>query len=442
LHCETYILLLCRQQSHPCYYLDDGGDRNALDNEGDVIPPSVTNRATSSQPTQNFRHTHTNDHRQQEDEAGDEDAEQGLSGCNEGTVQLPYVYVKVTHPPETENEQGRTKKVHVLLQLLSGTNAQRGYSVRVPPKDNKIIIAHQKGTEGIFWGQTGREVVPAGIAQDQVAQVCSEITKNYTELPKQEQVIEFPFVLTKVLRKKPFFVNTGNVPGQQFLGLYISAQIDWTDVEAEGAGEDYTQIMSPPQSANSYYARPKSSDHSTVPPANTAPRAPPRAPHRAPVSGAPTGAVGTASNVANNTGPDLSSEEEAQLLKILLARLNVNGNVHAMGKEAVNTYASSYNTTPTRTKTPTRNPPSSRTPNPPPSSNNIASRSVPVRSLNTALSKGKSIFKMALFSPPQENDHGTEETSDLDESYISYDDDVENADEVYNNTYNTFSVGD
>jgi hypothetical protein len=438
LHCETYILLLCRQQSHPCYYLDDGGDRNALDNEGDVIPPSVTNRATSSQPTQNFRHTHTNDHRQQEDEAGDEDAEQGLSGCNEGTVQLPYVYVKVTHPPETENEQGRTKKVHVLLQLLSGTNAQRGYSVRVPPKDNKIIIAHQKGTEGIFWGQTGREVVPAGIAQDQVAQVCSEITKNYTELPKQEQVIEFPFVLTKVLRKKPFFVNTGNVPGQQFLGLYISAQIDWTDVEAEGAGEDYTQIMSPPQSANSYYARPKPSDHSTVPPANTAPRAPPRAP----VSGAPTGAVGTASNVANNTGPDLSSEEEAQLLKILLARLNVNGNVHAMGKEAVNTYASSYNTTPTRTKTPTRNPPSSRTPNPPPSSNNIASRSVPVRSLNTALSKGKSIFKMALFSPPQENDHGTEETSDLDESYISYDDDVENADEVYNNTYNTFSVGD
>ena len=438
MHCETYILLLCRQQSHPCYYLDDGGDRNALDNEGDVIPPSVTNRATSSQPTQNFRHTHTNDHRQQEDEAGDEDAEQGLSGCNEGTVQLPYVYVKVTHPPETENEQGRTKKVHVLLQLLSGTNAQRGYSVRVPPKDNKIIIAHQKGTEGIFWGQTGREVVPAGIAQDQVAQVCSEITKNYTELPKQEQVIEFPFVLTKVLRKKPFFVNTGNVPGQQFLGLYISAQIDWTDVEAEGAGEDYTQIMSPPQSANSYYARPKPSDHSTVPPANTAPRAPPRAP----VSGAPTGAVGTASNVANNTGPDLSSEEEAQLLKILLARLNVNGNVHAMGKEAVNTYASSYNTTPTRTKTPTRNPPSSRTPNPPPSSNNIASRSVPVRSLNTALSKGKSIFKMALFSPPQENDHGTEETSDLDESYISYDDDVENADEVYNNTYNTFSVGD
>lgn len=346
--------MLCRQQSHARYYcLDDGGDRNALDNEDDIIPPSLTNRATSSQSSQNFRHTYTNDNEQQEDEAGDEDAEKGLSGCNEGTVQLPYVYVKVTHPPETENEQGRTKKVHVLLQLLSGTDAQKGYSVRVPPKDNKIIIIHQKGTEDIFWGQTGREVVPAGIAHDQVAKVCYEITKNYTSLPKQEQVIEFPFVLTKVLRKKPFFVNTGNGPGQQFLGLYISAQVDWTDVEAEGAGEDYTQIMSPPQSANSYYARANKpfDQHSTVPPANTAPHAP----HRMPVSGVPTGAVRTAPNVANKTGSDISSEE-AQLLKILLSRLNVNGNLHAMGEEAVNASASSYSATPPRPNTPATQP--------------------------------------------------------------------------------------
>jgi hypothetical protein len=53
-------------------------------------------------------------------------------------------------------------------------------------------------------------------------------------------------------------VNTGNGPGQQFLGLYICAKVDWTDVEAEGAGDDYVELLSPNAknmgSGNPFYA--------------------------------------------------------------------------------------------------------------------------------------------------------------------------------------------
>jgi hypothetical protein len=101
-------------------------------------------------------------------------------------------------------------------------------------------------------------MVPAGVAQDQMTLACATMTTNFTNIPKQEQVITFPFALDRILKKKPFFVNTGNGPGQQFLGLYICAKVDWTDVEAEGAGDDYVELLSPNAknmgSGNPFYA--------------------------------------------------------------------------------------------------------------------------------------------------------------------------------------------
>jgi hypothetical protein len=227
-----------------------------LDDEEDVIPPSKANRATTRQPSFSFGHAYHDADDEEELVADEEDSNEFIYGSNEGVVQLPYVFVKVTHPPEGD-ETGRTKKVHLIVHLISGTHAKMGYSVSCPPKGRHIIIAHQKGLENVFWGPTGRAMVPSGVAQDQMTLACAAMTTNFTLIPRQEQEIEFPFALDRILKKKPFFVNTGNGPGQQFLGLYICAKVDWTDVEAEGAGDDYVELRSPDakhmSSGNAFY---------------------------------------------------------------------------------------------------------------------------------------------------------------------------------------------
>jgi hypothetical protein len=240
----------------------EGSDINGLDDEDDVIPPSKTNRATgrrhSSCSNNNIIQTETNfddDYNAAADNNYEDDTE-ACYGSNLGTVQLPYTYTKVTHPPEGDEIMGRMKKVHLVIHLLSGTHAKMGYTVSCPPKGNRIIITHQKGMEYVFWGHTGRAMVPVGVARDQLTLACSVMTTNFTNISRQVQIIEFPFAIDKVLKKKPFFVNTGNGPGQQFLGLYICAKVDWTDIEAEGAGDDYIELHSPvpkPNNANSFY---------------------------------------------------------------------------------------------------------------------------------------------------------------------------------------------
>jgi hypothetical protein len=116
----------------------------AFDNEDNVIPPNPQNRSTSRFSSSDIAG----------DEAvGDEDmeiAEQEF-GSNAGQVELPYIWSKVTHPPEGE-ESGRTKKVHLILQLLSGTHDRHGYAVECKPKSNSIKIVHQRELENIFWG--------------------------------------------------------------------------------------------------------------------------------------------------------------------------------------------------------------------------------------------------------------------------------------------------
>jgi hypothetical protein len=165
-------------------------------------------------------------------------------GSNLGQVNLPYIWSKVTHPPEGE-EEGRTQKVHIVLQLLSGTHAKMGYLVHCRPKSNSITIEHQKGLDSIFWGPSGRGLVPAGVARDTMASHCSETTNNFTEIPNQVQIIEFPFALTSILKKKPFFVKVHDGPAGKYLGLYICAKIDWVDQQAAGAGDEYTELLSP-----------------------------------------------------------------------------------------------------------------------------------------------------------------------------------------------------
>ena len=179
-----------------------------------------------------------------DDPGEEEDGSDVCFGSNVGQVNLPFIWSKVTHPPEGE-EEGRTQKVHIVLQLLSGTHAKMGYLVHCKPKSNSITIEHQKGLDNIFWGPSGRGLVPEGVARDTMASHCSETTNNFTEIPNQVQIIEFPFLLTSILKKKPFYVKVHDGPAGKYLGLYICAKIDWTDHQAAGAGDEYTELMSP-----------------------------------------------------------------------------------------------------------------------------------------------------------------------------------------------------
>jgi hypothetical protein len=83
-----------------------------------------------------------------------------------------------------------------------------GYFVSYPPKGHQIIITHQNGLENIFLVHTGRAMVPPGVAQDQLTLACAAMMTNFMIIPQQQQVIEFPFPLERILKKKPFFVNT------------------------------------------------------------------------------------------------------------------------------------------------------------------------------------------------------------------------------------------
>lgn len=167
-----------------------------------------------------------------------------LFGTNEGQVELPMIWSLVTHPPEGDDNR-RTKRVHILMQMLSGTDAKTGYAVDHEPKSNELVFVLQKGNEEVMWGDSGRVVIKDRFASDSMKMNSAEATNNFTEIPQQIQRLKFPFTLDRVLKKQPFFVKVNNGPAGNYLGLYVVAKIDWDDKEEASAGDDFYEVQSP-----------------------------------------------------------------------------------------------------------------------------------------------------------------------------------------------------
>lgn len=400
------------------------------------MPHSKINHATAG--CCSFSSNTCYDDERGEDVAGDdrEDDSVAVYGSNDGVLQLPYIYTRVTHPPEGD-EMGRTKKVHLVIHLLSGTHAKMGYTVSCAPKGNEIIVTHQKGMESIFWGHTGRAMVPAGIARDQLTLACSTMTTNFTNVPRQVQTIEFPFAIDKILTKKPFFVNAGNGPGQQFLGLYVCAKVDWTDVEAECAGDDYTELRSPDphmNSPNPFYNYRDSASSSTEYASNraaTSQRSTHFTPSTAPGIGGNrhstvglSGAVPEVQHSTSNGAVLAPSVSEQRILEMLMDKINVRGDIHGMNESNISYHSSSNAAGSTSRLTPSK---VSR-------ANFSTTKQTPTKS-TSGFTRGFSSGFGAIFKKTSLNE-GTATTvpiSQEDESNVSYDlDDNDDAEEVYN----------
>ncbi|GFH50531.1 predicted protein [Chaetoceros tenuissimus] len=179
-----------------------------------------------------------------EEEESSDSTNELLFGTNEGQVTLPLLWCQVTHPPQGDDNR-RTKRVHILMQMLSGTDAKTGYAISNEPKSNELVFALQKDNEEVMWGDAGRVIIEDRFAAESMKMHSAEATNNFTEIPKQEQRLVFPFILDRVLQKKPFYVKVNDGPAGNYLGLYVVAKVDWDDKEAASAGDDFYEVKSP-----------------------------------------------------------------------------------------------------------------------------------------------------------------------------------------------------
>lgn len=232
--------------------LAEGADRDAFDNEEDVVPPNYSSMRTVNRGNMGggAGRGHKKSFTQDGDDDDDEQNENAVDttfGSNNGCVVLPYVWVCLIHPP-ANGERGRSKRVHLLMQFLSGTGPQ-GYTVGV--KGSSLTFAHQKGVEHIFWGKYGRSAAPKGIVRDGFSLIASDITNNFTSVPSQNMIVTFPFRLTSITKRKNFSVEVQ--PGCPFLGTYLEIRVDWIDEEAEQSGGEFFNIGSPLPGKSSFY---------------------------------------------------------------------------------------------------------------------------------------------------------------------------------------------
>ncbi len=181
-------------------------------------------------------------------EFGDTDFSEQIFGSNEGYISLPFYCVLKTRPPAPDPpELGRIKKVHVIMNLLSGTtHVKDGYTVGLAPKTSEIKIEHCHGIEEAFWGDTSRQILPYDV-KDTVQDQVSSYTKNFTQIPNQIQTMAFPFPLSAIECKKPFSHNLDpRISTGVYTGLYIRACVDWIDNVKASAGKDFFEITSSP----------------------------------------------------------------------------------------------------------------------------------------------------------------------------------------------------
>ena len=92
------------------------------------------------------------------------------------------IWCQVTHAPEAGDNR-RTKKVHILMQMLSGTDAKTGYAVDHEPKSNELVFALQKGNETVMWGDAGRVIIEDPFAAESMKMNSAEATNNFTRDP-------------------------------------------------------------------------------------------------------------------------------------------------------------------------------------------------------------------------------------------------------------------
>ena len=181
-------------------------------------------------------------------------------GSNGGTVMMPYYWALATHPPAAY-EVRRTKKVHLIIQLLSGTRCPDGYSVYCPPKGREIFISHQSPrVKKFFWGPKILQMVPKGVARNSYQYEVAEHTVNFTNIPNQVQRIEFPFAIDSLIKKQPFMIKIHHGASGVFLGLYIIAKLNWTDEIATGC-EDYVELAFSAEDEGRWYDNEETGRH-------------------------------------------------------------------------------------------------------------------------------------------------------------------------------------
>ena len=236
-------------------FQEEGGTESAFDDESDVRPPTPNSRFSSRQSfgAGGAPRTPGNHDKGGEDLFDDtfldKDHPNGdyeTFGSNEGAVVMPYYWRVTTHPP-ADGEVGRTKKVHLIVQLLSCTIPSDGYSVFCPPKGQEIIISltHSK-VQAAFWGPQSRKALSKGLARDSMQEAAAEYTTNFTDVPTETQRIEFPFVLDSIVMNRPLGIRLFDQKAGIYLGLYVCAKLDWTDTTAAAAGEDLFELESVP----------------------------------------------------------------------------------------------------------------------------------------------------------------------------------------------------
>ena len=172
-----------------------------------------------------------------------------LRGSNEGKLLLPYKWFEMDH---TE-ARGKVKKVHLELQLLSGTSSG-AYSVSIGGrKRNKLIIVDQKGlSKEIFWRSERLARDLYFLRRDDATDVIkgfkdfhSNLTANGTRTIAQTMEIEFPFPLRTVETPhapydEEFFPDeeSENHGAASILtGVNLDIIVDWNDVSRPQTGK-------------------------------------------------------------------------------------------------------------------------------------------------------------------------------------------------------------
>jgi hypothetical protein len=170
-----------------------------------------------------------------------------LQGSNCGKLSLPYKWFLQDHV----EDGGKVKKVHLEIQLLSGTSSG-SYSVSIGgEKRNKLIIIDQKGpSKKIFW-RADRLANDPMFSQQNVETVkgferlYSSLTNNDTVSLEQVMEIKFDFSLRKIETPHhpydeefyPDDVAAASEDPSIVTGINLTILVDWDDVSRPQTGE-------------------------------------------------------------------------------------------------------------------------------------------------------------------------------------------------------------
>jgi hypothetical protein len=201
--------------------------------------------------SEDVSHGFDGDEEQEEDDFGlswERHLKEGLplQGSNEGKLCLPYKWFLQDHV----EEGGKVKKVHLEIQLLSGTSSGT-YSVSIGgAKRNKLIVVDQEGPSKDIFFRADRikrddffRVNTPDIIQG-YERLYSTLTCNDTLSLKQVMEITFDFPLRKIETPhcpydEEFFPSAQSAVLNEtsiVTGVNLTIIVDWNDVSRPQTG--------------------------------------------------------------------------------------------------------------------------------------------------------------------------------------------------------------